>query len=215
MKQNYLTEKSQQLVKWLIENISKKELIDFICKANSSYTTATAESFLDYTKQRQASQQTFYKTEFDEFVLAVVGYWFLESAYDFEKIATQKLEYYKQTRESQAKEDAKKYRLEQGNENFRALMVDFYLWRKTEEDVKLAIFGKTTPDARQYKRHNERKTFVKIQNKMKTKTHDLSKILKLIDEDIERDYAKYFTLTDEQKKRAEKIENSHWFVNRW
>ena len=215
MKQYYLTENTQELAKKLIESVSKKELIDFICKANSSFTTATAENFLDYTKQRQASGETFYKTEYDEFVLAVISYGCLESAYDFEKIATQKMEWFKQTRESQAKKDAENYRAEARKSNFRGLMVDFYLWRKNEQDVKLAIFGKDEPSDRQYKRHDERKTFNKIKNKMTTKSHDLNKILKLIDDDIARDYARCFDLTEEQKRTAEKIENSHGFVNRW
>lgn len=44
---------------------------------------------------------------------------------------------------------------------------------------------------------------------MTTKSHDLNKILKLIDDDIARDYARCFDLTEEQKRTAEKIENSH------
>ena len=215
MRQYYLTENTQELAKKLIESVSKKELIDFICKADSSFTTATAESFLDYIKQQQASGETWYKTSYNEFVLAVVSYGCLESAYDFKKIATEKMERFKQTRESQAKEDAKKYREKATQENFKKLMVDYYLGVKDENDVKIGIFGKPEIDEYWLKYHNERKTFQKIQKKMKTKSHDLKKILKLIDDDIARDYARSFSLTDEQKRTAEKIENSHWFINRW
>lgn len=209
MKQNYLTENTQELVKNLVKSVKKQELIDFICQSNSSYTTATAESFLDYIKQQQASQETFYKTSYDEFVLAVISYGCVESGYDFEKIATQKIGRYKQIRESQAKNDAEKYREEARKSNFQKLMVDFYLGRTTESEVKLAIFGKDEPSSWQYKRHDERKTFQKIQKKMETKSHDLSKILKLIDDDLARGYARCFSLTDEQQKHAEKIEKSH------
>lgn len=215
MKQHYLTENTQELAKKLIESVSKQELIDFICQADSSFTTATAENFIDYIKQQQASGETWYKTSYNEFVLAVVSYGCLESAYNFEKIATEKMERFKQTRESQAKKDAEKYREDARKSNFQKLMVDYYLGRKDENEVKTAIFGKNEPSSRQYKRHDERKTFQKIQKKMETKSHDLSKILKLIDDDLARGYARCFSLTDEQVRTAEKIENSHGFVNRW
>ena len=122
-----LTQNTQEQVKNLVKSVSKSELIEFILNADSSYTTATAESFLEYLKNKEASGDVFYKGYFFEFVWGVLGYSMLNYGYDFRKVATEKLETYKSIKKQQAQKDAKKYREETRKANFEKVLIQFYL----------------------------------------------------------------------------------------
>lgn len=212
---NYLQETSKSSILDLVNNINKSELINFICECDNTYTTATAESFLENLKNKQNSEETRYKTAYTEFVLAVISYGVCYYGFDFERIARDDLGNYKSVKISQAKEDEKKYRKEQSRQNFMTIMLDFYKWDITEEEAKVRIFWTAEPMAWRLKNSGERTTLNKIKNKLTTKSHNIHKIIKLVNEDIERWYWDYTTLTEEQKKTAEKIGNSHGFVTAW
>ena len=210
-----LTPNTQEQVKNLVKSVSKSELIEFILNADSSYSTATAESFLEYLKNKETSGDVFYKGYYFEFVRGVLGYSMLNYGYDFRRIATEKMESYKSIKKDQAKKDAEKYREETRKANFEKVLIEFYLWKAEEKDVKMVIFWTETPYESQYKRNDGRKTYNKILKKMETKSHDFNKIIKLINDDMARGYADYVKLTDEQEKHAERIAKSHWFVERY
>lgn len=212
---NFLTTQTQEQAKKLVESVSKAELIDFICNCDSSYTTGTAENFLENLKNKENSWDVFHKWAYTEFVFGVVAYWMLHYWYDFERIAREELERYKSCKIHQAGEDAKKWRLEARRTEFRCLMIDFYKWTITEEEAKKQILWNYAEDSRYAKNSKELKTLNKIKAKKETKSHNLSKILKLIEEDIARWYGDRMNITDEQKEHANKIEKSHGFITRW
>lgn len=211
---NYLNPQTQEMAKSLIKSVTKEELIDFICSYSSSYTTATAESFLEYIKNKENTAEMYHKTEYTEFVLGVICSWLCEYWRNFEKIATDKLDNYKYRKEQQAKKDADKRRKEKRREKFKKRLIDYYLGRKTEEETRQEMLGNNAPDSRFAKNDLGFKTLAKVTAKLQTKSHSLEKIIKLIDEDIERWYGDRTDLNDEEKQRAEKIERSHGFVNR-
>lgn len=88
-------------------------------------------------------------------------------------------------------------------------MLDYYRGEKTYEDAKKEILGNHDEDSRRAKNDNQFKTLKKVKAKKETKSHTLDKIIKLVDEDIERGYGDRAELTEAQKERANKIENSH------
>lgn len=212
---NFLTENTQELVKNLISSVTKAELIDFICNCDHAYTKATAENFIEHLKSQKTSESKIDNWRYDEFVLGVIWYGVLYYGYDFEKVARQQLESYKSRKIHQAEEEAKEYRKDARQTNFRCMLIDFYKWRITEEDAKKMILWNHAEDSRWAKNDNQMKTLSKVAAKKQTKSHTLEKVLKVIEEDIARGYGDWANITDEQQKHAQQIEKSHGFVTRW
>ena len=210
-----LNQNTLEAIKNLVESVSRAELVEFIIGCDSSYTKATAENFLDYLKAKSDSDYKHDQERYAEFVLGVIWYSFLYYGYDFEKVSRNQLECYKSRKEQQAKEEASEYRKQARRANFRHLMLDYYRNEKTYDETKKEILGKNSEDSRRARNCLEFKTLAKIQAKKQTKSHTLDKIIKLVDEDIERGYGDRAELTEAQKERANKIENSHWFISRW
>ena len=119
------------------------------------------------------------------------------------------LESYKSRKEQQAKEEASEYRKQARRSNFRHLMLEYYRDERTHDETKKEMLGKNDEDSWRARNNLGFKTLAKIQAKKQTKSHNLQKIIKLIDEDLERGYGDRAELTEAQKDRANKIENSH------
>ena len=130
-------------------------------------------------------------------------------------MAENKLKSYKSWKINQAEEEAKEYRKQARRSNFRHLMLDYYKDQKTYDEAKKEILGNHDEDSRRAKNDNQIKTLKKIKAKKETKSHNLQKILNLIDDDIERGYGDRANITDEQQKHANDIEKSHGFITRW
>ena len=88
-------------------------------------------------------------------------------------------------------------------------MLDYYRNERTYDETKKEMLGKNDEDSWRARNNLGFKTLAKIQAKKQTKSHTLEKIIKLIDEDLERGYGDRAELTEAQKDRANKIENSH------
>ena len=210
-----LNQNTLEAIKNLVESVSRAELVEFIIGCDSSFTKTTAENFLDYLKAKSDSDYKHDQERYAEFVLGVIWYSFLYYGYDFEKVSRNMLESYKSRKQQQAKEEASEYRKQARRANFRHLMLDYYRNEKTYDETKKEMLGKNDEDSWRARNNLGFKTLAKIQAKKQTKSHTLDKIIKLVDEDIERGYGDRAELTEAQKERANKIENSHWFISRW
>lgn len=196
-KENILT-----ACKNLANCLTREELKNFICNEDYRFNEERAEAFLKWLENLEASRDQFLMFKIR---VALICSWLFYS-FDFKKDIRSDLEHYKALEQERTEEEAKKRLEEQEKTKFKENLIKFYKWEITEDQIE-EIFN---PIHRNFYT-DYRATVKKIKNKLNTKSHSLEKVLKVIDEDIERWYHRSIQTGETVWKEYRSIANSHWF----
>ena len=186
----------------LASTLTREDLINFIINTNSRYTEQRAEDFINWI-----SSDNFSKDALIQFKIraALICSWLFYS-FDFRSDIENKLTHFIQIEKKKAEDLALERYNEQEKAKFREVLIKFYKWELTREQVE-EIFN---PNKRTWNT-DYKATINKIENKLKTKSHTLEKVEKVINEDIERDYHKSIQLGEEMWKKYQKMTEAHGF----
>ena len=184
---------------------------NFISRFDSRFTHDKAKSFMYwYKNQCEALNSEHWKNDFLKFKL-FVAMCSTDAFYDWEleKWLREQLDYYVSTKKKEAKEAAENFYDEQRINWFTADLLNFYAGMATYNET----YDKLTAwmSERYIKEQKMTKTLDKIKAKMQTKACTAEKIKKIISDDIEREYYKFYPLTNEQQKTYYTIMESHGF----
>lgn len=186
----------------LASTITREDLINFICGTNSRYTPQRAEDFLKWLESKNFEKETLLQFRIKVALISSGLFYSFEFRSDIED----RLTHFIQIEKKKAEDLALERYNEQEKAKFRDILIKFYKWELTREQVE-EIFN---PNKRT-RNTDYKATINKIENKLKTKSHTLEKVEKVIAEDIEREYHKSIQLGEEMFKEYRKMCDLHGF----
>ena len=186
----------------LAESLTREELKNFICNENHRFNEERAENFLTRLWSFESSRD---QLKMFKIRAALICSWIFYS-FDFRSSIKEDLNNFIAIEKDKAEKEAQKRFEEQQKTKFKETLVKFYNGELTEDQIE-EIFN--TNHRNFYTEY--RATIKKIKNKLKTKNHNIEKILKVIEEDIERGYFKSIQMWDIVYKQYREKANLHWF----
>lgn len=196
-------------MKDLIESITRDELKAHILHVSKSYRLGFTPELADQFLQEKLDDLRYSLDDGERFkYYTFVAYYLLGLVSDYtwrgwEK-NKQELERWKSGKISEKREQAKEFYTETEKAGFRKAFIDYYKDQDAEKLAERVAFEW---------RHSEAdKTKKKIDAKLQTKSHNLEKIEKLLDGEIELWRFKYYKLTEEEKVKYNEIMTSHGFT---
>lgn len=192
----------------LLGGISEGELINYVLNLskgwNLGYTEELAKQFLENLKEKENSELE--KGEFRTFK----GYYLISLLWNAARRADEmnkkELEYWKNRINWDFEKKSEEWRDLKQKEIFKDAFLEYYKDQNEEKLRKRINLG-------YYRPNDACKTKNKIDNKLKTKSHNLEKIVDLINEEINTYWRHSFALlNDEEKSEYWKIRRGAWFT---
>lgn len=193
----------------LLESIPTDELKGYVLKLSNGYglgyTDEIAGQFLEHLKEQEEQADNYDKGEFRTFkayyLVGLMG----SDGWRADDINQKTLKYYKDRLNRDREKKAKEWYDEKQKQIFKDAFIKYYKDQNEEELRKRVNLG--------YYRDNDAvKTKNKIDNKLKTKSHNLEKIEELINQEI-NDYWRHNHALLNEEERAEywRIYKGAWF----
>lgn len=193
----------------LLESISTDELKSYVLKLSNGYglgyTDEIAGQFLEHLKKQEEQNDAHGKGEFRTFkayyLVSLMG----SDGWRADDINQKTLKYYKDRTNRDREKKAKAWYDEKQKQIFKDAFIKYYNDQNEEELRKAVNLG-------YYRDNDAMKTKNKIDNKLKTKSHNLEKIEALIDQEI-NDYSRhnYAILNEEERAEYWRIYKGAWF----
>lgn len=194
--------------KALIDSITEGELVAHVLNVSEGYrlgfTSELALEFIQELKEKETNGEIYDKGKYFWFVAFYLSGLVSDynwRAWDYNK---RELENWKFWKNNEKKEEASAYRAEIDKKGFKSAFLEYYKTQDLDELNKKIYFS----------RYNDaEKTLSKIDNKLKTKSHSLEKIEKLIDDEINLYWReKAYKETDEERAEYQRILKSAGFT---
>ena len=186
----------------LANSLTNEDLTNFIVNENSRFNTERANDFLKWLENLNGSKDSLLLFKIRVALICSKLFY----SYEFYKEIREDLSHYISIQKENARIESEKRFEEQKKAKFKEMLVKLYKGEITHDQIELAF----NPNQRNFYT-DYRATVKKVENKLQTKSHSLEKVLKVIEEDIERGYHNSIQMGEAIYREYQKRSNSHWF----
>lgn len=194
--------------KALIDSITEGELVAHILNVSEGYrlgfTSELALEFIQELKDKETNGEIYDKGKYFWFVAFYLSGLVSDynwRAWDYNK---KELENWKFWKNNEKKEEANAYSVEIDKNGFKSAFLEYYKTQDLDALNKKIYFSRW---------NDAEKTLSKIDNKLKTKSHSVEKIEKLLDDEINLYWReKAYKKTDEERAEYQRILKSAGFT---